>query len=121
MRLWVPLHLHGLKPFRFALQEKLLLTRYFRERILALGFETGPEPQLTVNLYRYPHRDANSFNQRLVDAIHEDGRCFFSSTMINGEVWIRCAILNFRTHLEDVDQGLKMIEDCLGRVKSANR
>jgi glutamate/tyrosine decarboxylase-like PLP-dependent enzyme len=101
MRLWVPLHLHGLAPFRAALREKILLTRYFRERVKALGFETGPEPQLTVNLYRYPHANANEFNQKLVDAIHKDGRCFFSSTLIDGQLWLRCAILNFRTHLEE--------------------
>jgi aromatic-L-amino-acid decarboxylase len=116
MRLWIPLHLHGLKAFRSTLEEKLLLTKYFREKISAMGFETGPEPQLSVNLFRYPHKDPNSFNQRLVDAIHEDGRCFFSSTLINGELWIRCAILNFRTHLEEVDRGLEMLGDCLRAV-----
>jgi len=118
MRLWIPLHFHGLKAFRSTLQEKLLLTRYFREKITAMGFETGPEPQLSVNMFRYPHKDPNAFNQRLVDAIHNDGRCFFSSTMINGELWIRCAILNFRTHLEEVDRGLEMIGECLSRIRS---
>jgi aromatic-L-amino-acid decarboxylase len=111
------LHLHGLKPFRATLNEKLLLTQYFRKRISEMGFETGPAPQLSVSLFRYPDKDPNAFNERLVDAIHKDGRCFFSSTMINGELWIRCAILNFRTHLEEVDRGLKMIDECVKRIQ----
>lgn len=119
MRLWIPLHLHGLKPFRSTLQEKLLLTRYFHDRIIEMGFETGPSPQLTVNMFRYPHKDPNTFNQKLVDAIHQDGRCFFSSTVINNEFWIRCAILNFRTHLEEVERGLEMIRECLQKLNKA--
>jgi len=36
LRLWLPLQLHGLEPFVACLQEKLLLTQYFRERLLAM-------------------------------------------------------------------------------------
>lgn len=39
MRTWLPLKLHGLQPFRACLREKLLLTRYFHERVKGLGFE----------------------------------------------------------------------------------
>ena len=48
LRLWLPLQLLGLAPFRAALEEKLLLARYFYGRIQALGFEVGPSPELSV-------------------------------------------------------------------------
>ncbi len=43
LRLWIPLLLHGLAPFRAALEEKMLLARYFHQRLSERpGFEVGP-------------------------------------------------------------------------------
>ena len=113
LRMWLPLMVHGLAPFRAGLREKLLLTRYFHEKVGELGFETGPEPELSVATYRWvPERgDADAFNRRLVEAIHEDGRVFVSSTTLDGTVWLRLAVLSVRTHLEDVDLLLDVLEE----------
>jgi len=117
-RMWVPLHLHGLNPFKAALEEKILLCRYFYHEIQQLGFEVGPYPMLSISIFRYvpPFDDANEFNNRLVEAIHEDGRVFFSSTIIEDIVWIRCAILGFRTHRNIVDKGIKMLQEVLDKL-----
>lgn len=117
MRMWLPLHYHGLDAFRACLREKILLCQYFHREIKKMGFETGPDPSLSVTYYRYPAKDKNDFNKRLVEKLHEDGRIFFSSTILNGEVWIRCAILSFRTHLEQVQLGLRMIKENLEILK----
>ena len=113
LRMWLPLHVHGLGAFRACLAEKLYLCRYFHEEIQQLGFEVGPPPALSVTLFRYPGADPNAFNKALITAIHQDGRYFLSSTLIDEEVWIRCAVLNFRTHLAQVQGTLQMIKDCL--------
>ncbi len=111
LRLWLPLQLFGVKPFRKALEEKLLLCRYFYEKIQELGFRVGPEPELSVCIYRYENgtNDANDFNQKLIKAIQDDGRIFISSTTINGIFWLRLAVLVFRTHLNIVDAFLGII------------
>ncbi len=114
LRMWLPLKLHGLKPFRAALEEKLYLTRYFYEELKNLdGFELGPYPQLTVTTFRYvpPHGDANRFNQMLIKAVHRDGRVFPTSTQINGKFVLRMAILAFRTHLYTVDLALQILQE----------
>lgn len=106
MRMWLPLKLHGVAPFRAALDEKLELARYFYSRVAELGFETGPEPDLSVVLFRYlPSRpeEANQTNELMLKWIQEDGEIFISSTTIDGVYWLRAAILSFRTHLEEVD------------------
>ena len=106
LRLWLPLRLHGLAPFRAALEEKLLLARHFHERIRELpGFEAGPEPELSVVSYRYvpAQGDADEFNRRLIDAVQRDGRVFVSSTTLNGRFVLRLAVLHFRTHLDEVE------------------
>lgn len=117
LRMWLPLHLHGLAPFKAALQEKLILSNYFHQKISSLGFETGHQPDLTVSIFRFPHDEDNKINQALVDAIHKDGRVFLSSTFIHGKLWIRCAILSHRTHLDEVNLALKMIEENITNLK----
>lgn len=82
-----------------------------------MGFETGPLPELSVTLFRFPEKDGNNFNQKLLDSLHEDGRCFFSSTIINGELWIRSAVLSFRTHLPEIKHALQMIQENLEKIK----
>lgn len=113
LRMWLPLMVHGLAPFRAGLREKLRLTRYFHRKVGQLGFQTGPEPELSVTTYRWvpEHGDADAFNRRLVERIHEDGRVFVSSTTLDGTVWLRLAVLSVRTHLEDVDRVLRVLEE----------
>lgn len=113
LRLWLPLKLHGVGPFRACLEEKLLLAKYFYSEVQKLGFETAVEPELSVVTYRYvPHSgDANEFNKRLLDAVITDGRVFISSTMIDGKFMLRFACLAFRTHLETVDTLLRILND----------
>ncbi|CAM4257057.1 Amino acid decarboxylase [Gillisia hiemivivida] len=114
IRMWLPLKLYGLKPFRASLEEKLHLTRYFYQEINQIkGFETGPEPELSVAMFRYIpiHEDANSFNKKLTQAIQKDGRIFLSSTTVNGVYWIRVAVVIFRTHLEQMYLLLKIIKE----------
>ena len=78
LRMWLPLVLLGVRPFRAALEEKLLLARYFHAGAEAAGFEVGPPPELSVATYRWvpaaPRRsEADRFNQALVDAMRRDG------------------------------------------------
>jgi len=119
LRLWLPLKLHGLKPFRAALEEKMLLAKYFHQEIQKLGFETGPEPELSVVTYRYLPKskkalsleEINQFNERLVHEIQADGRIFISSTVLEGKFTIRFACLSFRTHIKTVDLLLRLLKE----------
>lgn len=112
LRMWLSLKLYGEQPFRDCLQEKILLTRYFRQKIVELGFELMCEPEMTVVAYRYVPEagDANDFNKTLMEAIHADGEIFISSTMLNGVYVLRFACLSFRTHLVHVDKLLAMLQ-----------
>ncbi len=119
-RLWLPLLLYGVAPFRACLEEKLCLTRYFHERVRSLGFDAGPEPELTVSTYRWipRHGDPDSFNEALVRAIHEDGRVFVSSTRLGGRNYLRLAVLSFRTHLETIDLTLQVLAEKVAQLES---
>ena len=121
LRLWLPLKLLGVGPFRAALEEKLLLARYFYERIQEIeGFEVGPYPDLSIVAFRYvpKHGEANAFNQALVLAVQRDGRTFLSSTNIDGVFMLRVAVLSFRTHLEQIDTTIKILKEKVRELES---
>ncbi len=123
MRLWLPLQLAGVAAFRAAQAEKLALARYFHARLEALdGFEAGPNPQLSVVAFRYrpDSGDADSFNERLLRDVQEEGRVMLSGTRIDGRYTLRCAILCFRTHIEHVDEVVEALERAVARLKSSN-
>jgi glutamate/tyrosine decarboxylase-like PLP-dependent enzyme len=117
LRMWLPLQLIGLAPFRAAIREKVLLCNYAYARLRAIGFETGPPPELSIAIFRYvppKPEDPDTFNERLVRYVQDDGRVFLSSTRIGGNYWIRLAVLSFRSHRKEVDLCLSVLEHGLG-------
>ena len=119
LRMWLPLVLLGTKPFQAALDEKLLLARYFHQEVQALGFETGPEPDLSIVTYRWAPpgsslERANQINQEIVDRVRQDGRIFLSSTLIDGRFTLRMVALSFRTHRRTIDLTLQILREQSG-------
>lgn len=114
LRLWMPLQVYGIEPFIACLEEKLLLILYFREKLVEMGFEVGPSPDLSVSYFWYPFEtNRDQKNKQLMQAIHDDGSVFLSSSIINKRFVIRIAILSFRTKLSTIDKALNMIASCL--------
>ncbi len=123
LRVWLPLLLHGEEPFRACLREKVELARYFHREVGALGFEVGPEPELTLVTYRWVPKSgsANAFNRALVEETHRDGRVFISSTTVDGKFMLRMAALAFRTHLDTIDLALEVLRTGVGRLEAERR
>ena len=114
MRLWLPLKLLGLNPFRAALEEKILLARYAYDKLKDINnIELGPYPELSVVTFRYllQNGDSNNFNKKLIEEIQKDGRVFLSSTILNGKYILRMAILSFRTHLKEIDLAVSILKE----------
>lgn len=122
-RLWLPLKVFGLAPFRAALEEKLLLARWLHDRLSEMpGWVVGPEPDLSIVTYRYvPRRgDANDFNRRLVEAVRADGSVVISATELDGTYTLRAAVLQYRSHLDDVELLLEVLAREAARLESGS-
>jgi len=122
LRLWLSLKLLGLGPFRAALEEKLLLARYFYGELQrAKRFETGPPPELSVVIFRYlPAKgDVEDFNRRLLRTLQYDGRIFLTSTRLEGKTWLRLAVLCVATHLEQIEFALKILQEKARELESS--
>src|ERR1041385_1940650 len=114
MRLWLPLKLFGVGTFRAAIEEKLLLARYFHEKIQQIdGFQAGSYPDLSVVTFRYRQRsgDVNKSNEQLLQECVVEGRVFIYSTVLEGNYTLRLAVLSFRTHLSTVDLLLDLLKE----------
>ncbi|MBA2626673.1 MAG: aminotransferase class V-fold PLP-dependent enzyme [Gemmatimonadales bacterium] len=123
MRMWLPLIVLGTNPFAAALEEKLLLARYFHEKVQELGFEAGPEPDLSVVTFRWAPRElsleqANAANEAIGESVRRDGRIFISSTMVDGKFTLRLAVLVFRTHRKTIDLALTVLGEHAAAVAS---
>ncbi len=123
LRMWLPLHLYGLNPFRATLEEKVLLCRYFYEEVQKIGFEVGPFPELSIMIYRYvPSKgSANIFNEKLVKFLQVDGKVFASSTKIEDVFWIRMAVLSFRSHRKHVERCLQRLKEGVAKLMERDR
>ncbi|MEC3978125.1 pyridoxal phosphate-dependent decarboxylase family protein [Amycolatopsis sp. H20-H5] len=111
LRLWLPLHLHGVGAFRDALDEKLDLSAVIRRELAEMrGLEICAS-DLTVHVFRVAGGDA--VNRRLLERINESGRVALTSTKVDGRTALRMCVLNHRTHAEHVDEALKLIADSI--------
>ena len=113
LRIWMPLKLLGVRPYRAALSEKVWLARYAYRQLGKLpGIELGPYPQLSIFVFRYKPAsgDTDEFNRNLVEQIRIGSRLFLSSTVVNGQYMIRFPVLSFSTHLDSIELALEIIK-----------
>ena len=108
LRVWLPLKLFGIEPFREQLDEKLDLIHYTVEELRKIdGIEIVAEPQLTITAFRY--RDDDAATRDLLRRITARKRVMLTPTTLpDGRFVIRIAIVSHRTHKDRVDM---MLED----------
>ena len=116
LRVWLPLKLLGIEPFRQALDEKLDLIAYAAAALDAMpGVELVARPQLGILAFRHvrPGLDdgaLDALNQGLLEDIVARQRVLLTPTRLEGRFVIRIAIGCFRTHRDRVDMALEDIE-----------
>ncbi len=109
LRVWLPLHLHGVDSFRRQLDEKLDLAKLAYDTLVADSrLEVPWPPDLTVVVFRLAGRD-DAAQLDFLRRINDSQRVLLSSTRIGGEVYLRIAILSARTHEDRVREALDII------------
>lgn len=100
LRVWLPLKLFGIEPFRQQLDEKLDLIAVARDGIAAIdGIEIVAEPELTILAFRHKELD----NRELLARINARKRVMLTPGIVNGTFVIRVAIVSHRTHRDRID------------------
>jgi aromatic-L-amino-acid/L-tryptophan decarboxylase len=111
LQMWLPLHLHGVAPFRDALDESLDLARYAYQRVSEIeGIDAAWEPDLSIVAFRF---DDDAAGRRALEAVNADHRVHLSPTVVDDRFVLRLAILNRRTTSEHIDHAIEIIEKTL--------
>jgi aromatic-L-amino-acid decarboxylase len=116
LRVWLPLHLHGVNAFRAELDEKLDLAESVYGELSRFPLLELPwRPQLSTVAFRVSSDigDADQATRQLLERIDADGRFWLSSTRINGRETIRICILAHRTHHDHVAELVASVKSCL--------
>ena len=123
LRVWLPIAMHGIGPFRRNLEEKIELTRWAAEELKAIpGIEIVAEPQLSIVAFRLarPDLDAeaeNTLNRAFLAAINGRRRVYLTGTMLGGKFVLRICVLSFRTHLDRMREGLDDVRSAVDEIK----
>jgi len=111
LQIWLPLHLHGLAPFRDALDSSLDLAEYAHLRLMDIeGLEVPWKPDLSVVAFRF---EDDAMGRLALDTINKERVVHLSPTTIDGRFVLRFAILNRRTTRDHLDHAIDMIEKTL--------
>lgn len=112
LRVWLPLKMHGIAPFRHNLQEKLDLAHWATAELRRIaGIEIVAAPQLSIVAFRFtrPGLDSNflnRLNRELLNRINARKRVYLSGTMLGDRFALRICVLSFRTHFDRMQAGL---------------
>jgi aromatic-L-amino-acid decarboxylase len=123
LRVWLPIAMHGIGPFRRNLEEKLELTRRATEELRAIPrIEILAEPQLSIVAFRLAPSDSaagdvNALNRRFLEAINSRRRVYLTGTMLGDRFALRICVLSFRTHADRMNDALEDIRAAAASVR----
>jgi glutamate/tyrosine decarboxylase-like PLP-dependent enzyme len=109
LAVWATLRAYGRAGYREMVERHLQLARRLAERVDAEPeLERLADVPLNVVCFRYrpagvAEGELDELNRRLGQAVLDDGRVYFGTTVYGGKVAFRPAIVNWRTREEDVD------------------
>lgn len=118
LKVWMALKYHGLTGYREAIEHDLEMAAYLADGVRAApDLELLEPPSLSIVCFRYapaadrPDRDAiNALNQRVVETVQLGGQAFLSSTVLDGQFWLRACVVNPRTRRDDIDVLIRAVQ-----------
>lgn len=120
LRVWLPLAMHGIGPFRKALDEKLDLTFWAADRLRETEeIEILAEPQLSLFAFRWkpeaalPGEELNRLNRELLARINDRQRVHLTGTMLGDRFALRICVLSFRTHRDRMEQAVEDVRQAV--------
>jgi aromatic-L-amino-acid/L-tryptophan decarboxylase len=123
LRVWLPVALLGIAPFRRALDEKLDLAAWAAAELAKVeGVERVAEPQLSLLAFRLVRSGLegpalDDLNRRFLDRINARRRVYLTGTMVHGRFVLRICVLSFRTHRDRMEAALEDIRAAAAEVR----
>jgi glutamate/tyrosine decarboxylase-like PLP-dependent enzyme len=111
LRVWVSLLAHGRAAYARRISHDAALARYLGELVEEHpDFELMTPVSLSICCFRYAPADLRGddealdrLNERIMTAIHVDGRTYCSNAVLGGRFCLRACVVNFRTEADDME------------------
>ena len=104
LKTWFTLKSFGTEKLGAMIERTCELARYLEARVLEEPrLELLAPAQLNIVCFRYRTTDSDKVNGEIVVDVQESGISAPSTTMLNGRLAIRAAIVNHRTDVSDID------------------
>ena len=118
LKTWFTLKVYGADRLGAAISRTCALAQDLKRRIACTPeLELLAPVPLNIVCFRYRARDADAVNAEIVLDLQESGRVAPSSTVIDGQVAIRAAIVNHRTEERDLEALVEATLAC-GRTRA---
>ncbi|MFD1645255.1 pyridoxal phosphate-dependent decarboxylase family protein [Haloarchaeobius litoreus] len=122
LRVWLPLRMHGVAPFRANLAEKLDLSRWVASELRDVNsVQVVADPQLSTLAFRVEPpgvtgEPLDNLNRAVLERINQYGRVHLSATTVDGRFTPRVCVLSFRTHRKHVEQCVEDVERAVAEI-----
>jgi aromatic-L-amino-acid decarboxylase len=122
LRVWLPLKLFGIEPFREQLEEKLDLTEWAAAQLHTIeGMEVIAEPQLSITAFRLTRPDLDdaaldALNHDLIARINKRQHVMLTGATVAGRFVIRICVVSHRTHRERMEMCMDDIRAAVGET-----
>jgi len=110
LKLWFVIRHYGVNGLRYHISEHVRIAQQFAEWVrISEEFELiAPAP---LNLVCFAHKDGDDFNKKLLETINNQGKMYFTHTVINGRYVLRMCIGQTNTESSHVIQAWKIIQE----------
>ena len=117
LKLWFVIRQYGVNGLRYHIQQHIDLAQQFAGWIrTSEEFELiAPTP---LNLVCFAHKKGNDFNKNLLETINNQGKMYFTHTVINGQYTLRMCIGQTNTEAKHVRQAWKIIQETAKELSS---
>ena len=111
LRVWLPLKLFGIEPFRAQLEEKLDLASWAAAELHKIEGIVVAEPQLSIVAFRLlkPGADLDALNHELMARINARQRVMLTGAVVDGKFVIRICVVSHRTHRDRMEMCIEDI------------
>ena len=122
LKTWFTLKVYGTDQLGAVISRTCVLAQYLKQLVERTPqLELVAPVQLNIVCFRYRSNNSDGVNARIVADIQESGIAVPSTTIIDGRVVIRAAIVNHRTQSCDLDTLVAAVVDFGGRSAAPGR
>jgi aromatic-L-amino-acid decarboxylase len=120
LKIWFLIRAYGLEGLRDRIRNHIAWSNDLHDKLAATeGFEILTPPMWSLFTFRYAPAgtsDPDDLNQRLINAINDDGRIYLTQTRVNRALAIRFQAGQFETTERDVQMAYEVITEIAGRL-----